>query len=51
MVLKPDVPTCEKCIYEACPYWDCLDRLTVETVEERITQSLARALPVQVVHV
>ena len=51
VVLKPDVPTCEKCIYEACPYWDCLDRLTVETVEERITQSLARALPVQVVHV
>jgi len=51
VVLKPDVPTCEKCIYEACPYWDCLDRITVETVEERITQSLARALPVQVVHV
>ena len=51
VILKPDVPTCEKCIYEACPYWDCLDRITVETVEERITQSLARALPVQVVHV
>src|SRR5437016_2976412 len=51
VVLRPDVPTCEKCIYEACPYWDCLDRFTVETVEERITQSLARALPVQVVHV
>ncbi len=51
VVLKPDVPTCEKCIYEACPYWDCLDRITVETVEERITQSLAHALPVQVVHV
>jgi len=51
VVLKPEVPTCEKCIYEACPYWDCLDRITVETVEERVTQALARALPIQVVHV
>ena len=51
VILKPEVPTCEKCIYDACPYWDCLDRISVETVEERITQSLARALPVQVVHV
>ena len=31
VVLRPDVPTCEKCIYEACPYWDCLDRLTVDS--------------------
>jgi ADP-heptose:LPS heptosyltransferase len=51
VVLKPEVPTCEKCIYEACPYWDCLDRITVETVEEQVTQALARALPIQVVHV
>jgi heptosyltransferase-2 len=51
VVLKPEVPTCEKCIYEACPYWDCLDRITVETVEEQVTQVLARALPIQVVHV
>jgi len=51
VVLKPEVPTCEKCIYEACPYWDCLDRITVETVEERVTQALARALPIQVVNV
>ena len=51
VVLKPEVPTCEKCIYEACPYWDCLDRITVETVEQQVTQALARALPIQVVHV
>ncbi len=51
VVLKPEVPTCEKCIYEACPYWDCLDRITVETVEKRITQALVHALPIQVVHV
>jgi len=51
VVLRPDVPTCEKCIYEACPYWDCLDRITVETVAERVTQVLARALPIQVADV
>ena len=51
MVLRPEVPTCEKCIYEACPYWDCLDRITVATVAERVTQVLARALPMQVADV
>lgn len=51
IVLRPEVPTCEKCIYDACPYWDCLDRITVETVAERITQVLARALPIQVADV
>jgi ADP-heptose:LPS heptosyltransferase len=51
VMLRPEVPTCEKCIYEACPYWDCLDRITVETVDERITQVLARALPIQVASV
>jgi heptosyltransferase-2 len=51
VVLRPEVPTCEKCIYEACPYWDCLDRITVEAVDERITQVLARALPMQVADV
>ena len=35
-ILMPDVPTCEKCIYEACPYWDCLDRITVESVVARV---------------
>jgi ADP-heptose:LPS heptosyltransferase len=51
VVLRPDVPTCEKCIYEACPYWDCLDRITVEAVARRVTEVLARARPLQVVHV
>lgn len=32
LLLRPDVPTCEKCIGEVCPYWDCLDRLTVDRV-------------------
>ena len=51
VVLRPEVPTCEKCVYEACPYWDCLDRIMVETVAERVTRALARALPIQVADV
>ena len=51
VVLRPEVPTCEKCVYEACPYWDCLDRVTVATVAERVVQVLARALPMQVADV
>ncbi len=45
IVLVPDVPTCEKCIYEACPYWDCLDRITPETVVRRIRQVVLPATP------
>jgi heptosyltransferase-2 len=32
LVLRPDVPTCDKCIGEVCPYWDCLDRMTIDHV-------------------
>jgi len=35
-VLTPAVPTCEKCIHEACPYWDCLDRITVADVVRHV---------------
>jgi ADP-heptose:LPS heptosyltransferase len=38
VLLRPDVPTCEKCIGEACPYWDCLDRFTVHQVASHIAQ-------------
>jgi ADP-heptose:LPS heptosyltransferase len=51
VVLRPDVPTCEKCIYEACPYWDCLDRLTVEAVADHVSHVVAGPAPLQVVHV
>jgi ADP-heptose:LPS heptosyltransferase len=51
VVLRPDVPTCEKCIYEACPYWDCMDRLTVETVAAHVSRVVARPASLQVVHV
>lgn len=36
VLLRPDVPTCEKCIGEACPFWDCLDRFTVKAVASRV---------------
>lgn len=51
VVLRPDVPTCEKCVYEACPYWDCLDRLTVETVAQQVFQVSADPSPLKVLHV
>lgn len=51
IVLRPDVPTCEKCIYEACPYWDCLDRITVDQVVSQVRQAVGRAEPVTVLHV
>lgn len=51
VVLRPDVPICEKCIYEACPYWDCMDRLTVKTVTDHVSRVVAAQAPLQVVHV
>ena len=51
LVLRPDVPTCEKCIYEDCPYWDCLDRLTVETVAQHVVQVAEDPSPLRVLHV
>jgi heptosyltransferase-2 len=51
VVLRPEVPTCEKCIYEACPYWDCLDRLTVESVAAHVLGVMKQPAPLRVVHV
>jgi lipopolysaccharide heptosyltransferase II len=51
VVLRPEVPTCEKCIYEACPYWDCLDRLSVESVAEHVRRVITSPAPLAVVHV
>ena len=44
LLLRPNVPTCEKCIYEACPYWDCLDQITVEEVAMSIEEALDRSV-------
>jgi heptosyltransferase-2 len=51
VVLRPDVPTCERCIYEACPYWDCLDRISVDQVLDRVGGVLADATPISILHV
>lgn len=42
VVFKPEVPTCEKCIYEKCPYWDCMDRIPVETVTQKVQEVLSQ---------
>jgi ADP-heptose:LPS heptosyltransferase len=41
VLFKPEVPTCEKCIYEKCPYWDCMDRIPVETVARKVREILS----------
>jgi ADP-heptose:LPS heptosyltransferase len=51
IILRPEVPTCEKCIYEACPYWDCLDRITVDGVVQHVKDVTARSFPLRVVDV
>jgi ADP-heptose:LPS heptosyltransferase len=51
VVLCPEVPTCGKCIYEACPYWDCLGRLTVETVSQQVIEVTKQPASLRVVHV
>jgi hypothetical protein len=47
----PDLPTCEKCIYKACPYWDCLDRITVDEMTLRVGQMAKGPEIIQVIHV
>ncbi|MCC6139057.1 MAG: glycosyltransferase family 9 protein [Nitrospira sp.] len=51
VLLRPDVPTCEKCIGEACPYWDCLDRFTVQDVAARIGTVVRSAQPLTIHHI
>jgi heptosyltransferase-2 len=51
VVLRPDVPTCEKCIYEACPYWDCLDRISVQEVARHVRAACESTTSLKVVHV
>ena len=50
-IVLPDVPVCEKCIGEACPYWDCLDRITVDDVMMLIRQIANVPELLKVVHV
>ncbi len=50
ILLRPDVPTCDKCIGQACSYWDCLDRMTVAKVAAAITQTLKTPSALTVLH-
>lgn len=50
LLLRPDVPTCEKCIGEVCPYWDCLDRFTVAKVTSAIARVSETPSALTVVH-
>jgi ADP-heptose:LPS heptosyltransferase len=51
LVLLPDVPSCAKCIGDSCPYWDCLDRITVDHLVSHLQQvvhgpPLIKVLPI-----
>lgn len=48
IILRPGVPTCEKCTYDQCPHWDCMDRITPEIVIKYVNQALSSPQPVEV---
>lgn len=50
VVLRPDVPTCDKCIGQACSYWDCLDRMTVSKVVAAIAHTIRTPSVLTVFH-
>ncbi len=35
-VLMPEVPACPRCIETACPYFDCMERISVDDVFEAV---------------
>lgn len=51
LLLRPDVPTCEKCIGDACPYWDCLDRLAVRHVVTAVGHVANTPAALRVIHI
>ena len=51
VLLRPDVPTCERCIGEACSYWDCMDRLTVSGVSIHVAQVIQSRTPLAIHHI
>jgi heptosyltransferase-2 len=50
VLLRPDVPTCEKCIGDVCPFWDCLDRLTVDHVAASVGHVAKTPVGLAVLH-
>ncbi len=51
VLLRPDVPTCEKCIGEACAFWDCLDRMAVNRVLMTVDSVIHEASSLKIQHV
>jgi len=54
VLLRPGVPTCERCIGDACPYWDCLDRFTPPEVAYRVAQVIRasqKPSSLQIIHI
>jgi len=50
-LLRPDVPVCDKCIGEACSYWDCMDRLTASGVAMHVEQVIQSRTPLSIHHI
>lgn len=51
VLLRPDVPTCEKCIGDVCPFWDCLDRLTVDHVTAAVGHVAKTPAALKILHI
>jgi ADP-heptose:LPS heptosyltransferase len=51
VLLRPDVPTCETCIGEACLYWDCMDRLRVFDLSKHVGQLIQSTAPLSILHI
>lgn len=51
VLLRPDVPTCGKCLGDVCPYWDCLDRITVDHVSASVEHVAKAPAALRVLHI
>ncbi len=40
IAIVPDVPFCERCVFEDCEYYDCMDRISVDRVFEEVGKRL-----------
>jgi ADP-heptose:LPS heptosyltransferase len=50
ILLRPDVPTCDKCLGEICPYWDCLDRITIDKVVAAVARAIEPSKRLTILH-
>ena len=50
ILLRPDVPTCDKCLGEICPYWDCLDRITIDKVVAAVARAIEPSTRLTILH-